>query len=74
MRYVSTRLEQTVEIEQLAGRATIEGEAPPARPQAAARRARVREVEAPAVRETPAVVTSAAAADTRQRPLFADLG
>ncbi len=83
-RYVATRLEQTVEIEAMAGRAVLEAEETPAtRVQPAPRRARAREPEAPRMdgrhRAQPEETETAAApvgpvVDERQRPLFADLG
>lgn len=79
-RYVATRLEQTVEIEAMAGRAVLEEEVPAPRVQPAARRARTREPEAPRMdgrhRAQPEATETAAVpvVDERQRPLFADLG
>jgi len=84
VRYLATRLEHTVEIEQLAGRARIEGEAAQPEPAPPPRRPRPpRSPEATRVdgrhRTPPAQVPActepaAPAADERQRPLFADLG
>lgn len=80
-RYVATRLEQTVEIEALAGRAVLEGdEASTPRAQPAARRARTRDPAASRVDGRHHATAEAAApeatpvVDARQRPLFADLG
>lgn len=79
-RYVATRLEQTVEIEAMAGRAVLEEASTPTQEPRATRRARAREPEAPRMdgrhRAQPEAPEAAAApvVDARQRPLFADLG